>query len=611
MTKGPTVASHELVTKSSKSTFFVYFHLLKAADKLDGQYKLRRYKDNPPPMRRLIFTLLASAALLLADEIPTKEAKVTEVTVYADRAEVMRQIKLNLTAGEHTLIFDNLPGSTDLGSVRVYGEGAFTLIDIRAETLQTLEVDDTRIRTKQAEINQVQRQRDELSKANNRVESQRAALDKVLARLTSVGKESINPEMDPAKWAAYLNFHTAELARLSQESIKNQSQLNDLAKESDRLTRELNELSQTRFRFHKVARVKIENVQPADITLTLAYLVTGAGWAPSYDLRADTKNKKLQVAYNAEVRQTTGEDWQSVTLKLSTAQPGLIGREPELSPWHIEKLTPLPAAEPVAAGAPMSVTSSQNLITGDRAKQQNQMFAQTAGKPGQDGSDWGFSRITGNIQVVQGGTSATFAIARKYDISANNKPVKVAIAEDAFPATFRYTCVPKLAPNVYLKTNAANKTDYPFLPGPTSVYLDGAFVAKSYLDLVPAGQEFWTYLGVDQNITVERKELAKREEKGGLFNSKTARTVYDYVFKVNNAKTLDSDLVIWDQLPVSNHEEIKVLLEEPKYTKDTEDFKMNEQKFVEWHLQLKPSEKRDIPFRFIVERPENFPIVGQ
>jgi uncharacterized protein (TIGR02231 family) len=131
------------------------------------------------------------------------------------------------------------------------------------------------------------------------------------------------------------------------------------------------------------------------------------------------------------------------------------------------------------------------------------------------------------------------------------------------------------------------------------------------MDLVPAGQEFWTYLGVDQNLSVERKELAKREEKGGLFNSKTARTVYDYLFKVNNARNLEADLVIWDQLPASNHEEIKVILEEPKYTKDNDDFRMNEQKFVEWHLQLKPAEKREVPFRFVVERPEDFVISGQ
>jgi uncharacterized protein (TIGR02231 family) len=569
-------------------------------------------------MRCLALTLLAAATLASAEEISTKDAKVAEVTVYSDRAEVMREVKLNLVPGEHTLIFDNLPGGTDLSSVRVYGEGAFTLIDIRAETVQTLEVEDTRIRSKQDEINKVQRQRDELTKANNRIESQRTSLDKVLTRLTSVGKESINPEMDPAKWSAYLNFHTAELARLSQESINHQTQLNELAKETDRLTRELNELSQTRFRFHKVARVKIDVSKATDADLRLAYVVTGTGWTPSYDLRADTKAKKLQVSYNAEVRQSTGEDWKGVTLKLSTAQPGLIGREPQLSPWFIEKFTPPPANEPVAAAAP-AAPAYNGFAVRDRAKQEQQMFVtgdnklgvRRAGSTAGKDAAWQFARADENIQVVQGGTAATFAIARKYDILANNKPVKVAIADDTFATTFRYTCVPKLSPNVYLKTNAINKTEYPLLPGPTAVYLDGAFVAKASMDLVPAGQEFWTYLGVDQNLSVERKELAKREEKGGLFNSKSARTVYDYLFKVNNARNLDADLVIWDQLPASNHEEIKVILEEPKYTKDTDDFRMNEQKFVEWHLQLKPAEKREVPFRFVVERPEDFVISGQ
>jgi hypothetical protein len=51
----------------------------------------------------------------------------------------------------------------------------------------------------------------------------------------------------------------------------------------------------------------------------------------------------------AEVRQSTGEDSEGVTLKLSTAQPSIGGREPELSPWFINKLQPLVAT----AAAPM------------------------------------------------------------------------------------------------------------------------------------------------------------------------------------------------------------------------------------------------------------------
>ena len=127
---------------------------------------------------------------------------------------------------------------------------------------------------------------------------------------------------------------------------------------------------------------------------------------------------------------------------------------------------------------------------------------------------------------------------------------------------------------------------------------------------MPAGQKFWTFLGVDQSVSVERKELARREESSGLFGKKTLRTVFDQVFKVKNGKATEIDLVIWDQLPMGDHEDIKVVLEEPKYEKDSESFKMNESKYVEWRHAVKAGEKLDVPYRFAIERPADMQVLG-
>ncbi|NBX35465.1 mucoidy inhibitor MuiA family protein [bacterium] len=202
----------------------------------------------------------------------------------------------------------------------------------------------------------------------------------------------------------------------------------------------------------------------------------------------------------------------------------------------------------------------------------------------------------GHAKVQAGGTAATFVIERPSDILTDNKPAQVTVMRSSFPAYFRHTCVPKLSPFVYLKTKATNKTEFTFLPGPTAVFLDGAFVAQANLDLVPSGQEFWTYLGVDQGVSVERKVLARREETSGVFGKKTLRTVFDQVFKLKNGKATDIELVLWDQVPASNHEDIKVVFEEPRYEKDTDDLKMNESKFLEWRLPLKAGAKQDQVF---------------
>ena len=555
---------------------------------------------NPSCFLLAALTLSAAAA-----DIPTTAAKVHTVTVYGDRAEVVRHLTATIEAGDHTLTFENLPGATDLSSVRVDGKGAFTLIDIRGERIQTKEVADERVLKLTKELEALRAQLNDLTLADNRITQRKSALEKVLGRLTSVGKESANAEMDPSKWAAYLQYHVDTLAKLDQEILANGVSRNSLTLDVDRVQRELNELNAQRFKFRNVARVRIEAKQAGPIELDLAYVVRGPSWNPLYDIRADTKAKTVQVNYHAEVRQSTGEDWKGVALKLSTAQPNLGGREPQMSPWFIQRFIPQPVVVTggvVLESAPKPERAARGSANRDTV---STLAASAPAALTAVSMDFSYARVN------TGGTAATFAIPRAYDVPSDNKPAKVAIASESFPSEFRHTCVPKLSPHVYLKAKAINKSDFPFIAGPTAVFLDGAFVANASLDLVAPGQEFWTYLGADQSVKVDLKDLGKVEELSGIFGKKTARTVVSKVFKVTNGKATDVKLSIRDQVPSSNHEEIKVVYEEPKYEKDTDGFKVDQSKFVEWNLELKAGAKQDVPFRFAIERPDGFPMIGQ
>ena len=553
--------------------------------------------------------LLLLAAALGAAEVKTDGAAITQVTVYADRAEVVRTFKGRLEAGEQTLVFDRLPGATRLDQLRVEGRGAFTLVDIRPETIQTKEVANAQVRALQDALKAQDLRQQALNQTEARLTFQKSALDKMLARLTTAGKESANPEMDPLKWAAFLDFQDKQLAEVDRQLLALQTDREAVRAEVDRLNRELGALRGNERRSRLLAKVNLDVRQAGEVEVNLSYLVRGPSWSPSYDMRADTKAKTLEVTYRAEVRQATGEDWRGVSLRLSTAQPGLAGREPKMDPWFLTK------AEAVAFAG----TVSGGLVVNGRAENRIQMFNEVqlmgnsmtiSGVAGSDPLKRMEAMDERRASVQAGGTAATFVIDRKSDILADNKPAQVTVMRESFPAYFRHTCVPKLSPFVYLKTKAVNKTGFTFLPGPTAVFLDGAFVAQANLDLVPSGQDFWTYLGVDQGVSVERKVLARREETTGVFGKKTLRTVFDQVFKLKNGKATDIELVLWDQVPASNHEDIKVVFEEPRYEKDTDDLKLNESKFLEWRLPLKAGAKQDLPFRFAVERPEDIQVVG-
>ena len=561
-----------------------------------------------------ILSLLCFAATLGAAEIPTPDAKPREVTVYADRAEVVRIFQGDLAAGDQSLLFDNLPANVDFSSIRVEGTGAFTLIDIRPETVQVKEVANEAIRALQAKIQAQELVQKELSLAEARVAFRRSALEKVLGRLTSVGKESANPEMDPLKWAAYLDFQAEQQVALDKEATELAKRVKASRQLVDTYTREIAALNGNQSRSRNLARVNLDVKTAGPVVVRLSYVVQGPSWKPVYDLRADTKVNTLEITYHAELRQSTGEDWQGVSLKLSTAEPSVGGREPEMSPWFLAKSEPIELEElrkdsdglnrrELRGAGRASGAEKQNFVAGENKFQFNEF-----------GTKAGLAVLAdatvSTASVVTGGTAATYVIERTTDIKSDNKMAKVTVTRLLLPSTYRHSCVPKLSSYVYLKTHATNKSDFTLLPGRTSVFLDGAFVANSSMDLVPAGQKFWTFLGVDQSVSVERKELARREESSGLFGKKTLRTVFDQVFKVKNGKATEIDLVIWDQLPMGDHEDIKVVLEEPKYEKDSESFKMNESKFVEWRHAVKAGEKRDVPYRFAIERPADMQVVG-
>ena len=556
-------------------------------------------------MRTPALTLLAAISMLNAAELKP-DAAISAVTVYADRAEVTRHAKVRLEAGTHVLTFDNLPAATDLNSVRANGTGAFTLVDIRGETIQTVDIPNEKVRQLTDRLRLLERQKEELTRAVQRVATRKEALDKILGRLTSAGKDSPNPDLDPTKWSGFVDYHAGKLAALDEEALALVDKQRDNAKDADQVRRELAELRGSGQRTRNVARVTVEAKGAVDATLNLSYIVSGPYWEPSYDIRANVKAKTLEVAYYGTVRQSTGEDWKGVTLHLSTAQPSVGGREPELDPWFLRRLEPMPIAAAAPLGASGGEQRGRSIAT--KAKMMNDMRADGFAENSLTGAMK--TSEEARARVITSGVAAVFSVERSCDILADNKPARVPLSRDTFPASFRHTCVPKLSPHVYLKAKAINKTELPYLPGPSAIFVDDSFVANANMDLVPAGQEFWSYLGADASVKVERRVLADRTEVSGVFGKKTVGTLRDYVFKVTNGKQAAVELVIWDQIPASNHEDIKVSLQEPKDTKNNPDLKIDDQKRIEWRIDLKAGEKRDVPFRFTVERPEDFIVEG-
>ncbi len=559
-------------------------------------------------IRSFILSLLLIPFALGSEKENILDAKLTHVTVFSDRAEVVRSAQVDLGAGEHTLVFNKLPAQTDTGSLQVSGTGGFVLQDVRFQTRYLSELPAGRLKELTDEREKTQASLKTLDMADGRLKEQRGALEAVISRVTKPPKESTEPViMDPEQWGKLLAFYAAQLEALDKSAAANADTRKQLNAETARIQSEINQLNANARRVDNTAKVQISLQAASKITVELKSIVHGPRWTPLYDLRADTQAREVAICAYASITQASGESWDNVQLRLSTAQPQIGGREPSLSPWFLQDTDP--ALQRAAKDLQFSITTEAKR---DRtSNMMNQMHSPNLSRVSRIVVDDPEAQEMKQPQAdVQSGASAVlYTIPGSVSIPSNNQPVRVTITTQTFAGHLRHSAVPKLSPHVYLKAKVINTSQYAFLPGSGNIYLDGTFVGKAPVDLVQPTQEFWIWLGVDQGVSVKRKLLERKESERGLFG-KGKRLNCRYEFEIKNNKQTPVELVLWDQLPIAPKNTISVELVQPKYSSDTDTLKMNSQKYIEWLYQLAPGQEIKTPFEFQVSWPEGTQIWG-
>jgi uncharacterized protein (TIGR02231 family) len=121
-------------------------------------------------------------------------------------------------------------------------------------------------------------------------------------------------------------------------------------------------------------------------------------------------------------------------------------------------------------------------------------------------------------------------------------------------------------------------------------------------------EKFDFSLGITRAIKVKRG-LTKREVTSGGVMHKEKRIKYAYRIKIENNKRTDVKMTIKDQLPISQHEKIKV--DGVGYSEGNEPSKKNDLGILEWTFILPSGKKRLIDFEFSLVYPVEFTIEGE
>jgi uncharacterized protein (TIGR02231 family) len=529
----------------------------------------------------------------------TFDAPIITVTVYMDRALVARRGNVKLKQGEGELWLEDLPSTLLPESVRASGRGTAAMRILGVDVAPTFHVEapQDRVAELQREIEEREDNDALLAQKEETLQTQREFLTKLsqaaagsLARGIALGKAQMSAG------AEVISFVDDNLSSTGREMQGVTRQRREVARELEKLCQELEQLQATRPLERRRVVVSVEAMEEGELELEVSYLVKGARWQPLYDLRLLGDEGQVELTYLANVSQQSGEDWKDVVLTLSTARPALSSVMPELEPWFIKERKPPRPLRPTAKDMRGLMAAAEPMMA--EAVAPADMMEERLREPFVEAE-------AVEAEVEEQGVALSFKVPRRVDIPGDGSAHKTTVTTVNLPPRLDYVAAPKLVQQAYRRATISNDSQHILLPGQVNIFHGTEFVGRTnFEDAIAPGQEFEIHLGVDDRISVTRELVESRVDKRFLGNNR--RLLYGYRIEVENLKSSREKMTVRDQLPVSQHEAIKVqtghIEPQPKEQTDLG--------LIEWELSLEPREKREIHLDFRVEHPRDMEVVG-
>ncbi|KAJ3530602.1 hypothetical protein NM688_g7685 [Phlebia brevispora] len=299
-------------------------------------------------------------------------------------------------------------------------------------------------------------------------------------------------------------------------------------------------------------------------------------------------NRQNQVSYATESMRQVSSPARMRPSPLSEAEP---------LPESVELPEPLVEAAPRAVVVPHfglsfhlpPLSSSPKLNNFNLSLAQTTSFGQT---PSQHTVFLGTSHTTStereddptfteseDATVIRSSPLTTsYTVEGAFNVPSDGAAHTVSISNFNLEAVVTRVCIPRMNAEVMLQCKVQNTSDYRFLPGPVSIFLNDSFVTKTTLGEVVPKDHFECALGSDPSMRI-RYKLSRVTSSGSrsMFGAKVRTVVCTAETIVGNKNGFAvSDLVVRDVLPIASEDSIKVELKKPEKLADTQGDKLIE-----------------------------------
>ncbi len=525
--------------------------------------------------------LSAVAAFASAPQVwaqSQQKLTIDHATVFLQGAQLSSNAKVKLPRGESEILFTNVAGDINTASLSVNG-GNNVIVESAVFQNDYMVSEVLSPRGK------------ELKDSIETVSEQRST---VADKLTTISEQIAILQTNRKAAGEHTGLSVAELTKLldlvntKMEGLLNQKHKQEVAiKKTDeyltRLRKQLEEETKKGYQPGGQLLVKFYAKEPVTSEVTVTYTVPNAGWSPTYDVRVDDIAKPASFYYKANLHQNCGVKWENVRLTLSTGNPNEGANAPVIAPWYLSFYEPVTYAD-----------RSNSYSKRSLAKAEDASLNVAAAAP---------TSLNDVVVVDNSGINTTFDIELPYTIANDGKENLVAVKKYDLNASYRYYAVPRMDKDAFLQAQITNWEDMNLIPGPTNIYYEGTFVGQGYVDVRNTSDTLTFSLGRDKKIVVRREQDKKLRSVRTVGSN--VREAFAYTISVRNTRKDAINIVIQDQLPVSNDKDIVVEDRETGNSEYEETTGM-----MKWMLTMKPNENTNMKYGYTIKYPRGRRVAG-
>ncbi|MDM7255986.1 MAG: DUF4139 domain-containing protein [Paracoccus sp. (in: a-proteobacteria)] len=483
-------------------------------------------------MRAVALMLVTCAPGALLADIIEASAPVSEATLYPWGASVTREVAITPAPGQHELVIPGLP-DIDPASLRVQTDGV-RIGSVAVQTQRPQPAAELETPKHKAAEEAVKAARKALRDYDNRMAQVRLGAEAAKEKLEFLRELAANasPPDDIAGWldqigqqisAALSQAHAAEA-----EAQNMQEGRDELKNAYEKALAALEAIGAP----PEPGRVLVMALESdgAPATIRFTSFIADASWSPVYDLRLNTvAAPALALERGLMVQQGSGEDWHDVTLTLSTARPSDQSSASTVSPWFRRISDP-------AVPMPMARAKSEDVA----------MAAPAPAAP-----------IAEAAAVEMMGATVTYRYPTPVDLRSGADALRLRLDVLALTPEIVAEAAPSLDTTAFLSARAGNDSGQVLLPGPATLYADGAMVGQQELPLTAAGDELALGFGPIDGIPLERRIIAQSEGGRGLISKENAQDETIQII-VRNLTGQDWPLRLTDRVPVSTQDDLRI-----------------------------------------------------